>query len=211
MGGVRGSFPPLCKKLKFRLPAFPRSRLSRSRPRQKQTHMCCFLYERKTRAGVSECASCALLRLSGDWLPTGPDACCPFAHIAPCRCHVWRFLVLCFFSFEMLKMTFRVVSHLPSPPPPFFARTHPYWTVRGCLWVLVSVENLEHLSGKSLRTFFVDCSFSAVVIEYSFLMGIQIPYIITQLYHLFPNGWVSNKSSLNWSLKVSWVTALKLI
>lgn len=155
-GGVWGgwiSFPPLCKKLKFRLPAFPRSRLSRSRPRQKQTHMCCYLYKsgkrEPVRAWVSESAFCALLRLSGDWLPTGPDACCPFAHIAPCRCHVWRFLVLRFFSFKMLKMTFCVVSHLPLPsPPPPFARTHPHWPVRGCLWVLVSVINLDHLSGK---------------------------------------------------------------
>lgn len=96
---------------------------------------------------VSECAFCALLRFTGS---TGPDACCLFPHIERCRRHVWRFLVLCFVLFEMLKMTFGVappirpppkLTHTPQRTPSFCA--HPHWSVQGCLWVLVGVNKVE--------------------------------------------------------------------
>lgn len=67
---------------------------------------------------VSECAFCALLRFTGS---TGPDACCLFPHIERCRRHVWRFLVLCFVLFEMLKMTFGMA---PPSAHPLNSHTH---------------------------------------------------------------------------------------
>lgn len=69
---------------------------------------------------------CALLSLTGS---TGPDACCPFPDIERRRRHVWRFQVLCFVWFQMLKMTFGVVphptpKHTPQRTPLLCALTH---------------------------------------------------------------------------------------
>lgn len=86
---------------------------------------------------------CALLSLTGS---TGPDACCPFPDIERRRRHVWRFQVLCFAWFQMLKMTFGVVphptpkhTHTPQRTPSLHTYTH--WSVKGCLRVLAGAKS----------------------------------------------------------------------